>query len=138
MIKKPSTPFIVFFAVLTLSSLVMFIAESLAFFKTWGFVAPDMVFIAIAFILFLYCVGIKMINTRKLPRSLEMGVVILLIAWVLADWVIFPKNTRISDLIDALWLLIVTGVFMGWLYTFWKQIRNAVTEEPQHNSIDIQ
>ncbi len=131
---------IVFTSVLMVFSLVISITESLAFFKTWGFTALDMVFIAVALILFLHFFRIEIVFAfkRKTSQLIDISGSILMIAWLLADWVIFPKDSRISNLIDALWFLPFTGLFMGWLYTSWKRIRNIVTEEPQHSSVDVQ
>ena len=108
--------------------LVSSIVEYVEFLKTWGFSAIDVIFIATALALFFVFLNIQLVDTSKEKPSwvLAIGGLVLIVAWALADWAIFPKDSRLSELIDALWLLIITGTFVGLTNKSWLRHQEVV------------
>jgi hypothetical protein len=123
--------FVLLLAIFGVIMLVGSIVEYVAFLKTWEFSAIDLAFIATALVLFFVFLSTQLVvGTSKKPSwILAIGGLVLIIAWFLADVAIFPKGSRLSDLIDALSLLAFAGPLIGWASKSWLRGPKAITED---------
>lgn len=105
--------------------LIFSVVAYAVFLKTWGFAAIDVVFIAMALALFSMYLKLELVDASKEKPSWVLGIcgLLLVVAWVLADWAIFPKNSRVSELIDALWGLALAGIYLGWAGRYYLRRR---------------
>ena len=110
--------------------LVSSIVEYVELLKTWGFSGIDVIFIAIALALFFVFLNLQLVDAspKKSSWILTIGGLVLIVIWSLADWVIFRQDSRLSELIDALWLLIVAGTFVGLVSKAWLRHQEVVAK----------
>lgn len=103
-------------AVAGVFALILSVVAYVEFLKIWKFAATDVVYIAMALALFFVFSKSELLEASgEKPSWLTLMImVVLLVAWILSDWVIFAKKTRLSELIDALGGLILAGLYLGW------------------------
>jgi hypothetical protein len=118
-------PSIILPIVLGICFLVIGIVEYLRFLETWGFSATDLIVIVAALAMFWFFVRSFTMDSFNGWKSIVFIIseFALLTAWLLANWVILPKGTRLYELTHAWWDLAFTGIFVGWLIKLRRQNR---------------
>ncbi len=106
--------------------------DYIAFLKTWGVSGMDLLFMAMVLAMLLMgSIDKKSLANMSKTRSWIVvgGGLVLLVAWVLGDWVLFPEGSRFSELIDVLWSWILAGLWINWAVKAWLRDRKSQREQ---------
>ena len=107
--------------------LILGIVDYILFLKTWEFAWIDILFQAAALLTIFFYLQIPYNLTVKDSKSLFLiiSVIALIVAWILAKWVIFRNDPRLSELLD----FISSDLFIGLAFAlFGKSLRSRKTE----------